>query len=224
MGQAASSYCYYFGDMAIPYCDKALEGYGYMKSRVVYILIGLSVFSFIFQTMLRYSYVKQNFGVTRIDRLTGNSCELPCLPQTIKEHNFDKDDEEAIEAVKRSYGNPADLPPPNVFDENATPNPWNEAVGKIAPFQNGHKYLWRIWLRVSTDGHIYSPDNMPSDTSANDFPIRLVCYCYINDHNNKNAIGTFWEYNRNATGPVPVSDNAMLRKKYNIAERSEFHH
>jgi hypothetical protein len=51
------------------------------RKRFLYAFGALIVLAVIFQLFLRYQYVHTvGYSITRIDRLTGASCELPCAP------------------------------------------------------------------------------------------------------------------------------------------------
>jgi hypothetical protein len=54
-----------------------------MKRRALYVTGGLIALAVLFQLFFRYQYIHtMGVRITRIDRLTGASCELPCEPET----------------------------------------------------------------------------------------------------------------------------------------------
>jgi|SRR5579862_7154274 len=166
-----------------------------MKMNGWYVAGAIVAALIIFQSFLRYQYEHLAGGrVMRIDRLTGSSCYMPCVPQPgpaeTPERTFESDDLAAIDWVK---------------------------TVEIRPYENdGHQYMWRVWERVKNDG---TQAMMTQDMSAEDpseYPIRLVCYCYNDTPGQKSPTGVWWEYHLDTKKVYSVSDNAPLSVKYGM--------
>jgi len=51
-----------------------------MMKRALYILGGLLIVAVVFQLFFRYQYLKSGYEWYRVDRLTGQTCTMPCPP------------------------------------------------------------------------------------------------------------------------------------------------
>lgn len=171
------------------------------EQRGWYVFGGLVVLALVFQFFFRYQYVHVGTRIMRIDRLSSGSCYMPCTEPTetpvasdTPMRTFETDDEKAIAAVRASQVQPTE--------------------------DNHHEYMWRVYSRVKSDGtETYLTQDM-SNENPEDYPIRLVCYCYNDTPGQKSPVGVWWEYHLDTKDTYSASDNANLSAKYGLTSSS----
>jgi hypothetical protein len=154
----------------------------------------------VYQSTLRYEYMKSGYRIERIDRLAGSICTMPCTPApeptATPERTYDTDDEVAVQAVKE------EIP--------------GEKLTEIAG--TGTNYMWHVSERVTQDNVQIAPGQvMPDGDDPSDFRYRLICYC--REQKNGQLLGTFWEYDFQTRHILSVNDDAGLSKKYNVTKQ-----
>lgn len=153
----------------------------------------------VYQLFFRYQYIERSYGITRIDRLSGTSCRLPCTPTpaTPEPTPFrpETEDAAAIELAKAASG--------ASYLESLHPD-----------------YEWYvIEITNSTADRVYSyydpekkqftttPDPESTD-DYRDIRTRLICLC------NKKAWGYHWEVDMQNSAVYRVEGNGTLEAKW----------
>lgn len=144
-----------------------------------------------FQFFWRYQYVHLvGLRVMRIDRLTGQSCVMPCAAPS--PYNQTDEDAQIIEYIKSTH-----------------PLYTGDSIFNMPP----NDIPWQINSDYKVEGH-YSADGALEPKNApdpEDYPVRLVCYCDA-----KMASNYWYEVKMSAVGYVVtnVLHNSVLKRKY----------
>jgi hypothetical protein len=198
-----------------------------MATRFIAVFATALVLIAIFQLFFRYQYIEQYLKlgessgtrITRIDRLTGASCVMPCTY-----------------APARTTPAPATTNP----EPTATPQMQDQADAKIIDYlrhtvviplaaEQRTRYRWRIMGHYTPSGQEESgravvgtpePDaNIYSHwesaiTPEGKFYVRLVCYC------DSTGSGWYYEYDPRINEKMEVIGNEVLERKYHLAWQS----
>jgi hypothetical protein len=178
------------------------EARGLDKRRLVFIGLAAVAIILVFQFFFRYQYIHTvGIEVLRVDRLTGASCVLPCLPPTptpvptVKPtpppHYLSNEDQRAIAYAKAH----------NTSDLRYSASYFNK---------DPDDFKWSVSGRYKNDGTPQSFDAYVSSVSSTAYPVRLVCFCDSKDW------GWRWEVHLDTGEVYDVGDNADLRLKYGI--------
>jgi hypothetical protein len=157
------------------------------------VIVGIiSAAVIVFQLFFRYDYI-HTYGrsVTKIDRLTGQSCVLPCASTSANSANQPVETQANVDA--------------KLIDHLRTVHTYDITE------QTGHE--WKVIGHYSNDGQ---PDGLATpdpDATEGDFPVRLVCYCDAKNtgiyYESRVQHGTFSE--------MIVIGNPILEKRYGIS-------
>jgi hypothetical protein len=178
-----------------------------------YFVGGIVAAALVFQLFFHYQYVHLAGGdVMRIDRLTGSSCDMPCVPTPT----------------------PTSPPPP------PTPRPFDSASYTVESDRQNERAIalakatvsaaniilragpGYTWTAATTDPEgVYTVDVIaqgeklnstftPPDLHSASFETKLVCYC------TRKGFGWRWEVHVDDGEVFYVNDNADLMKKYDI--------
>jgi hypothetical protein len=182
-----------------------------MSRRTWYTVGGAVVAVLFFQLFIHYQYIHLAGGdVMRIDRLTGSSCHMPCLPTPSPTpappptpvptpppkppQNYTLEDARAIEQVK---------------DRGA-------GVSGIV-YRHSQDSEWLVAGRYDNEGTpqgypYYSGQHRtpnPSYDNTHAYPVRLVCYCLATK-----KMGWYWEYHLDTGEVFTVTGNRTLELVY----------
>jgi len=163
--------------------------------RIVSVLVVI-VAALSFQFFFRYTYIHTiGANVTRIDRLTGASCDLPC------------------EQV-------AQMPPAPIV--SSTPEAQSDVDARAVDYERRThsqdmttpSYAWKVHGHYTNAGAIESAgDAVVSNSPETDYPVRVMCYC------DKNNGGWYFELRRSAYGAfseMMATGNSVLEARYGL--------
>ncbi len=161
-----------------------------------------------FQLFLRYEYVSGGDRVTRIDRLTGASCQLPCTPAppTPKPTPFDR-----AAALRQFDGAFAEQTQAAISAA--------QAYGQsIAETEGGADWKWgmdsindpSLATRARDARNAVATDRAVPADALQQTAVRLVCFC------DDRGSGYRWEVNTLSDRVSFVNDNADLTKRYHL--------
>lgn len=164
-------------------------------SRVWILVVGAIAAILIFQFFFRYQYVNQGTALLRIDRVTGSSCYLPCLPPT-------------------PTPRPTPKPKPTVEDisiGNSRAITMVQSRSDVPYHLNGDasgQYEWTVTREATNDGELYFPLSTPGPTH---FPVRVVCLC------DPKFGGWYWEVHLDTLEIFRITGNRDLEEKYDFS-------
>jgi len=128
-------------------------------------------------------------GTLRIDRVTGSSCYLPCLPATPTPRPTPRP-KPTVEDI--SIGNSRAIT--MVQSRGDVPyHPTSDANGLCE---------WTVWREATNDGQIYFPLSTPGPTH---FPIRVVCLC------DPKLSGWYWEVHLDTLEILKITGTEISR-------------
>lgn len=200
---------------------------GVTTHRLWLVLGVLITAGFVFQVFLRYQYIPRGYVITRVDRLNGTVCNMPCTPippSTPKPLPTFEDltigNSRAIELIKA-----------------------RSDASSITSYFNDRTYEWKVEHEYSTGygedfsvvGFVYSIINSAKGSNGRytfptmapnaaqfaprasnatpyplHYPIREVCYC------NKKGWGWRWEVHLDTGEVFRVDGNTELENRYHI--------
>ena len=161
-----------------------------------------------FQVFLRYQYVQAGDHVTRIDRVTGASCQLPCTPPppTPAPTPFDK--AQALREFDTAFS-----------EQTQAAISAAQAYGQsIAETEGGSDWKWGIdavndptlATRARDARASVADDRAVPAAALQQTAVRLICFC------DDRGSGYRWEVNTLTDRVTFVNDNADLTKKYHL--------
>jgi len=192
--------------------------------RTGYTIGGLVAVALLFQFFFRYQYEHLAGGqVMRIDRVTGSSCYMPCIPPTPGptpsppnylnsgadyKRESDNQDQEAISLAKETATADQVVEPGSKYSWSATTtdDDGKVALATIAKYGNA----WATPDPSDTNGWDRAFMTTPPPVTSASFQTKLVCYC------DSKGSGWRWEVHTDTRAVYYANDNADLAKKYDL--------
>jgi hypothetical protein len=165
------------------------------NSRVLLVVASVVAAGMIFQLFLRYQYVGSGVLITRIDRLFGTSCTMPCLPT------------------------PRPRPTPRATPENLTASD-NEAIQLARSFgesaQSYERYFPTYdWTVVSRYTNSYIQQQGSETAPSEPVPIREICYCKSLG-GSEGYSGYYYEVHLDTGRVFTILGNRTLEERYGV--------
>lgn len=194
------------------------------NQRTLFYVIGTLAILIVGQMFFRYAYISdKNARVLRVDRLTGSSCYLPCIPPTPTPiptatptpipRNYDLEDQQAIQKVK-SYVGPYFFSTLNYAGRDSRDFKWSvdgRYTNEGAEQSTFDPYAAFVHFSPPPGIQpVVGSTEPPGPAAERAYPVRLVCYC------DSKGWGVRWEVHLDTGDVFTVGDNATLMKKYGI--------